>query len=307
MRKLLLYAVLASLLCSTGIAGASDAVPSEAISGFGLLKVYSTDHPVILRADGEPYYSNVTKFVGRDYYFAVKLKNGYSDEMSYGTLTVMNSGLRYRLTPGGSSEKFCSYNVEGSESLSDLAGQKVMWNLYTSPDVIVGAAVIPENVSALSLYIAEEEIMPYVKINHNSSSSSIGRVDVYFVRSGDSKPAALGDSVVMVYVNKDMGYYYPSTSYEFTNFNKPVRNSFYLGYYESELHSLTVEYEKGGARYIWNFVPEYGSYSSIERGKLELENQPLTLKTGEAVDIEIKLPAGYDLAEGSSCRELDFL
>lgn len=181
MRKIVLWTVLASLLW--GGALASDAVPSEAISGFGLYKVYSTDHPVILRADGEPYYNDVTKFVGYDGFLAAKLKDGYSGEMPYGTLTVMNSGIQYRLTPGGGSNNFCEYDVQGIESLAELAGQKVMWNLYTSPDVIVGAAVIPEYIFSLSEDIAEEEIVPYVKINHESNSSRwIGRVDLYFVR-----------------------------------------------------------------------------------------------------------------------------
>ena len=227
---------------------------------------------MILRADGEPYYNNVTKFVGYDGFLAAKLKDGYSGEMPYGTLTVMNSGLKYRLAPGGSSNNFCEYNVQGMGRLAELAGQKVMWNLYTSPDVIVGAAVIPEYIFSLSEDIAEEEIVPYVKINHQDGNSSyIGRVDLYFVKSGDTTPVALGDSVVRVYVNgSSTGGYW--NSYEFTNFNKPVRNSFNLDWYESSLRSMTVEYEKNGAKYIWNFVPQYGSYSSIEWGKLALEN-----------------------------------
>ncbi len=154
MRKLLLCAVLASLLCGAGIAGASDAVSSDVITGFGLLRVYSTDHPVILRADGEPYHYNVTKFVGIDVGLAAKIKSGYTGAMPYGTLTAMNSGVRYLLMPGGSSGNLCGYDVQDM-ILSDFAGQKVMWNVYTSPDVIVGAAEIPEYVSALSIDIAD--------------------------------------------------------------------------------------------------------------------------------------------------------
>ncbi|MBQ7214558.1 MAG: hypothetical protein IJS39_01070, partial [Synergistaceae bacterium] len=170
-----------------GGALASDSVSSEAISGFGLLKVYSTDHPVILRSDGAPYYNNVTKLVGIDVSLAAKIKSGYSGEMPYGTLTGMSSGIQYRLTHGDSSGNFYEYNVQGIDSLSDLAGQKVMWNVYTSPDVIVGAAVIPEDVSAYSVDIVAGTILPYVKINHdNNSENRIGRIDVYFVMSGDT-------------------------------------------------------------------------------------------------------------------------
>ena len=301
MRKIVLWTILASLLWG-GIALASDAVPSEAVLGFGLVKTYSTDHPVILRADGEPYYANVTKFIGTDVSLAAKLKGGYSGDVPYGTLTAMSSGLRYMLTPGygsmpgESARNFRGYNVQGIRSLTELAGQKVMWNIYTSPDVIVGAAEIPEDVSAYSMNIAKDSIVPYVKINHGSYSSSIGRIDVYFVRSGDTKPVALGNTTVNVYVNgSSIKGYYPD--FVFTNFNKPVRNSFYLGRDESSMRSMTVEYEMNGARYIWNFVPQYGASSSIELGKLALENQPLTLKTGESVDIEIKIPARYNLSE----------
>ncbi len=250
-----------------------------------------------MRADGEPYYSNVTKFVGIDVGLAAKIKGSYTGDLPYGTLTSMSSGIRYMLTPNETFGNFCGYDVQGVESLASLAGQKVMWNVYTSPDVIVGAAVIPEDVSAYSVDISNGAIIPYVKINHDSYNASyIGRVDLYFVRSGDSTPVALGDTTVKVYVNDNsLNGSYPY--YQFTNFNKAVRNSFTLNTYEEDFKSMTVEYEKDGAKYIWNFVPAYGTYSSIEWGKLALENQPLTLKTGESVDIEIKIPARHDLSE----------
>ncbi len=86
---------------------------------------------------------------------------------------------------------------------------------------------------------------------------------MYFVRSGDTTPVALGDSTVRVYLNGNSidGF---DRSYEFTNFNKAVRNSFSLNEDESSLESLSVEYIKDGAKYIWNFIPAYGAYSSIE-------------------------------------------
>ena len=269
MRKIVLWTVLASLFWGGG-ALASESISSEAILGFGLLRTYSTDHPVILRPDREPYYANVTKFVGTEVSLAAKLKGGYSGDVPYGTLTAMISGLQYRLVPGyrlmpgENSGNFRGYDIHDIDSLSELAGQKVMWNLYTSPDVIVGAAVIPEDVSAYSMDIATGSIVPYVKLNYlHGLSNSIGRVDLYFVRSGDSTPVALGDSTVKVYLNgSSTNGNYPY--FVFTNFNKAVRNSFYLGRDESDLSSMTVEYEMNGAKYIWNFVPQYGAFSSIE-------------------------------------------
>ena len=301
--------VFASILCGAGTAGAFDAVSSDVIAGFGLFRTYSTDHPVILRADGEPYYAGTTKFVGYDIGFAAQIKNGYSGDMPNATLTFMDSGLRTILTPEESSGDLYTYTAQG-QTLSELAGQRVMWNLYTSPDVVVGAAVMP-NVSALSEDISAGAIVPYVKLNHeNGRANHIGRVDLYFVKSGDSAPAALGDSVVKVYLNGS-SLNSSAPDYEFTNFSKPVRNSFYLDYDESELRSMTVEYIKNGTKYIWNFVPAHGTYSSIEWGKLALENQPLTLKTGESLDIEVKIPARIDLSsyfdEYSFYDESDFL
>ena len=292
MRKLFLWAVLASLLCGAGAASAIDAVPSEAITGFGLYKVYSTDHPVILRADGEPYYGDVKKLVGTEIFFAAKVKDGYSGAMPHGTLTDRGSGFYYRLSPYYSSrENIYRYYASGFD-LSESAGHKVMWNILTSPDVTVGAAVIPE-VSTLSREIAPNEVVPYVRINH--ASGNVYRVDLSFVRSGDwSTPVALGDTTVRVYLNNsDYGYW---DSWEFTNFNKAVRKSFTLYQEESSVRNFSVEYEKDGAKYIWNFVPMFGG-SGIEWGKLDLANQPLTISADSSVDIVIKLPAKANLSK----------
>ena len=309
MRKVFLWAMLAVFVCSAGVAfGADEPVPStppdtpaeltissDALLGFGLYKIYSTDQPVILRVDGEPYFGNVKKFVATDVNLAAKVKADYiysSYTMPHGTLTDTATGLRYMLNPGEWRGNFCDYNV--NTELSNLAGHKVMWNLYTSPDVIVRAAVIPET-SALSVGIADDEIVPYVKINHSPNSSSIGRIDLYFVKSGDwSTPVALGDTTVKIEARNSYDYY--AREY-FTNFNKAVRNSFWLGWDESRLQSLTVEYDKDGARYIWNFTPLFGAYSSIEFGELALENQPITITAGSSLDVTLKLPGRVDLTE----------
>ena len=306
MRKVFLWAVLAVFVCSAGVAFGADTpssssavlpVSSDALLGFGLYKVYSTDQPVLLRADGEPYFGNVKKFTATDVVLAAKVKAVYANSsytMPRGTLTDTATGLRYRLDPNNWRGNFCEYRVNAD--LSTLAGHKVMWNLYTSPDVAVGAVVIPEALT-LSQNIANDEIVPYVKINHDSGGSYIGRVDLYFVKSGDwSTPVALGDSTVKVYVNGS-SLNYDSPRAEFTNFNKPIRSSFLLGWDESELQSLTVEYDKDGAKYIWNFTPMFGSYSSIDFGELALENQPVTITAGSSLDVTIKLPGKSDLTD----------
>lgn len=311
MRKVFLWAMLAVFVCSAGVAfGADEPVPStppdtpaeltissDALLGFGLYKVYSTDQPVLLRADGEPYFGNVKKFTATDVVLAAKVKAAYANSsytMPRGTLTDTSTGLRYRLDPNNWRGNFCEYRVNAD--LSTLAGHKVMWNLYSSPDLVVGAAVIPESLT-LSQNIANDEIVPYVKINHNSSGSYIGRIDLYFVKSGDwSTPVALGDSTVKVYVNGS-SLNYDSPRAEFTNFNKPIRSSFFLGWDESELQSLTVEYDKDGAKYIWNFTPMFGSYSSIDFGELALENQPIKITAGSSLDVTLKLPERADLTD----------
>ena len=290
--------MLASFFCGAGIAVASEAVPSEAILGFGLLKTYSTDQPVILRVDEDPYYDNVTKLVGIDFDFAAQIKKGYTGALPYGTLTDMDTKTRYMLTPNEPSGNISMYDVQGIDSLSNFAKSKVMWNVYTSPDVIVAATTIPEDISAYTVSVDKGTIVPYVKINHNSDIEGLlGRVDVYFVQSGDKTytPVALGDTTVNVYINNSS----KSTSapdFQFTNFNKAVRNSFNFNCVESEISGLTVEYVKDGAKYIWNFVPKYQDEAEIDLGELALENQPLTLTTGTSKDITIKIPARYDLS-----------
>lgn len=248
--------------------------------------------------DEDPYYDNVTKLVGIDFDFAAQIKKGCTGALPYGTLTDMDTKTRYMLTPNEPSGNISMYDVQGIDSLSNFAKSKVMWNVYTSPDVIVGATTIPEDISAYTVSVDERTIVPYMKINHNSDIEGLlGRVDVYFVQSGDKTytPVALGDTTVNVYIDNSS----KSTSapnFQFTNFNKAVRNSFNLNCVESEFSGLTVEYVKDGAKYIWNFVPKYQDEAEIDLGELALENQPLTLTTGTSKDITIKIPARYDLS-----------
>ena len=296
MRKLFLWVVLALLVCSAGIASAFDAAPSDAFTGFGIQKVYSTDNPVIIRADGEPYYSDVKTLQCIGLNLAARVKDGYTGNYPSGTLTLMGSGIRYALAPLDLEDTLCTYYVPGI-NLSSLAGEKIMWNLYTSPDVTAGSAVIPDT-AKLTLPVAKNEIVPCIKLSRSDNNASvISRADLFFVRSGDwSKAVSPGVSAVRVYVNtsSESG---ASAYATFTNFNKPVRNSFSLNIYESGLDSLAVEYEKDGAKYIWNFKLSHGAYSAIEWGKLSLDAQPLTLKAGETAKIDVKIPARYNLAE----------
>ena len=74
MRRVFLWLVLALFVCSAGVAFAADSgtdttivaptpdssevqqLPSEALLGFGVFNVYSTDQPIILRGDNTLYY-----------------------------------------------------------------------------------------------------------------------------------------------------------------------------------------------------------------------------------------------------------
>ena len=298
-----------------GGALASDAVPSEAILGFGLLKTYSTDQPVILRADGNPYYDNVKKLVGVDMALAAKIKSGYTGDLPYGTLTD-NSAGRYVLSPNTPSGNYALYDVDGVDSIAGtFAGQKVMWNVYTSPNVIVGAVQIPEDVSVYSMDVTSNTVVPYVKINHESTGTDkLSRIDLYFVNRGDENytPVALGDTTVSVYLDSSSRDD-DTPDFQFTNFNKAVRNSFSIdSMYEGSFSSMTVEYIKDGAKYIWNFVPQYQGTvddDAIGFGDLALSNQPFTLTAGESQDIEITIPGRYDLSSyfSGSYTESDFV
>lgn len=114
MRKLLFGAILALLFCYQAFAVTPASTEFE---GFGLLKVFSTDHPVILRADGEPYYNNVHRFIATGLHLAARLRNSNNNyaihnyDMPYGTLTDMASGMRYRLAPANWFGNFYRYTL----------------------------------------------------------------------------------------------------------------------------------------------------------------------------------------------------
>ena len=282
MRKLFLRAVLVLIFCSADAASAYDPVPSEAVTGFGLYTVYMPNTAVTLSADAAPSYSGI-RTLNANTYLAAKLKDDYSGIRPYGTLTDMVSGLQYTLAPDGNIDNFCTYSIP-----SALRGHKVMWNVFTSPDVRVGSAVIPET-SALSREITQNDIVPYVRINRTRGSNNIGRVDVSFVRFGQHTPAAFGSGTVNVYIN---GYVYHNTvygysdSYSFTNFTNPIRDSFYVNMPKSELRNIIVEYEKNGAAYIWEFQ-DTDLYEDTSIDWEKLETDPFTLSADSSVDVEI--------------------
>ena len=308
MRKVFLWAMLVVFTCWTGVAwsassGTSEApsMPSDAFAGVGLHKVYITENPVILRADGEPFYSSTDKFVGKTVYLAAQIKNEYAGKgysMPQGTLTDTR-GMRYGLSPSQLVSNifynyapvfpYSSYNFE----IDAFTGSKVMWNIFTSPDVTVGAAVIPDT-GTFSEDIANDAIVPYVKITNDSSNSSyIGRIDLYFVRSGDWSIPVPAPAPMVKLTAKPR--YYSDISKTFTNFGRTMRNSMTLSLYESYLNSIEVEYVKDGSTYIWQFEPKYASSSYINWGELAHSSYPFTVTAGDSADITITLPGGTDL------------
>ena len=291
MRKLFLWALLASALLSAG-----NAYASETFSAFGLYKVYSSDNPVILRADGEPYYSNVKNLQCVNISLAARLNDTDLVYLPLGTLTDTNTGLRYMLTPGSLTDNLCEYYTSGL-SLRYFEGHKVLWNIFTSPDVTAGSAAIPA-MSSLNQTLANDAVVPHLRLSRSDGDiPTVGRLDFCFVKSGDwNSPVVPPVRNVNIYINGSSLNDYPAYT-ELTGLTKAVRTSIALNMSESSLESVAVEYEKDGAKYIWNFQPSYGAYSGIEWGKLALDSQPLTIRAGASEKIDIKIPARYNLAE----------
>lgn len=319
MRKFFLLTVLVMILCVTCTVSSGAEVPSNPFSGFGLCYEYVTSGSVRLRIDGEPDYSGVQQFKPNGVSLGGTVRKDYeSNVLPLGTLTVVSSdrfpdGQNYYISPiglysynyGSYAGTFQGYNV-GSfyYGIQYLAGSKILWNLYTSPDVTVGSAVIKKISELEPISIDVNDIVPFVRVNHRDDKpDEIGRIDLWFVKSGDwSVPVAVNlPSVTLgVVMNWD------SPSHTFTEFSKPypVRQSHYFEMTEDLLQGVTVSYMKDGKNFTWNFEPVGGHFSSINWGDLALSEQPLTLKTGESKDITIKIPSWYKFSLSSDAVEV---
>ena len=301
MRKIFVCVMAAMMVFTAAVTHAAE-VPANPFSGFGLYTSYVTSGSVKLNAVGLPDYSEVKSFRGDGVTLGGTLKPGAdTSSLPVGTVTILsgdNAGKRYRFTPGGSSRgsSFVGYNADysyydsyGNYHSGELpAGSRVMWNLYTSPDVVAGAADIKSASDIDPVSIGRNDIVPFVKSTQTSSYTY--RYDVYFVKSGDwGVPVAVDyDSVA---VN---GYVVPDFSNPY-----PVRHTIGRSYYYDT--TIAVTCTKGRASYTWNF--ELTS-SLIEWGKLSLDLQPFTLKAGESQTVTVKLPSRYDLREAYASADI---
>ncbi|MBR0257109.1 MAG: hypothetical protein IJQ58_05170 [Synergistaceae bacterium] len=321
MSKFCSWALLVVLLCTACVAQASE-VPSNPFSGFGLYYTYVTSGSVTLKDDGRADYSGVNCFVAGDVLFGGMVKKDYSGtgDLPLGTLTVLSGdsyyqGRNFRLAqseyrnsnsngtnPDGTpytpelspyAGQFIDYGISNytNDFLGAMSGNRVMWNIYTSPDVVEGAGVIHEAADMKPINIGKNDIVPFIKVIRDDNSR---RYDLYFVRSGDwETPVAANIPVVSV------------NDREYTDFAKPypvrttIGNSY--SYYYS---TYRISYFKDNAKYTWVFEPETQRYSEIEWRKLDLTKQPLTLKTGTTENITIKLPSVLKLSRDFASEDM---
>ncbi|MBR1658052.1 MAG: hypothetical protein IJ697_06260 [Synergistaceae bacterium] len=317
MRRFCFWAMLAVMLCTAGIAGAADSVPPNPFSGFGIYTSYVTSGSITLSSSGLPDYSGVKVLKADSLRFGGKFRDNWKGNIQFprGTLTVVSSdspyqGRKYPLESTYSdvvnseympdySGRFIDYRIMYSSGIEEFIGGKVMWNLYTSPDIITGSAIVPKIEELKSVSIGKNDIVPFIKLTPNNSRYT---GELYFVKSGDwGVPVAVNIPVVTVRGNYSGGSYNDFTK------SVPARITLEDSYLYGD--ELEVSYERGNALYTWKFkVPEYRSSSSIEWRDLELAKQPLTLKTGDKKSITIKLPSALklsdDFADSEAVREM---
>ncbi|MBQ7592789.1 MAG: hypothetical protein IJU48_00370 [Synergistaceae bacterium] len=296
MRKLFVWLMLL-VLALTSCAFGAETVYSD----FGIYRSVWPDESVIIRPDGVPYYGNIQKFTAGDPFLAFKVSGDdyYSSQAPSGTLIVSSGDARfegnhYMLTPNWTmthgSERFYRYYL-GGNNLSNLEGSKIFWNLYTSPDITVGNAIVPGEPQERN--ISTSEIIPYVILN--KSADVIQTISVSFVKSGDLTTAVDPEISKVQVVMYGYGWSNRLVNETFTDFSGTKVIS--VDRLDSDWRNMQVLYEQDGELYTWEFVPYGESVSGIEWGELDLTKQPLTLTSGTSKDITVKLPASLVLED----------
>ena len=310
MRKLFFVLIIIALIFSSCASWAEDTslFPSEALEAldsFGVHMTYKTNSSVVLRSGKTPYYANVTSYEAQKVSLAGKRKKGdydYYSELPHGTLTVISgdnspsssltpslSGTHYPLSPTygiGIVDYICG---NWYEEFDQLAGQRVMWNIYTSPDITVGSMTVPV-VSEVSIPV--NGIVPCLELIRDDENNQefIHRARLYFTELGKTEAVDVND------VSR--------IRYTLTNKNgDTLRNEVYSDFDsemmfgvevpEDDFGNITIEYDKGLTTYIWTF--EFmGIESTYELGVLD-EERPLKLQLDETKEITIKLPSTLEL------------
>ena len=296
MKKLFFMWVIIALIFSTCMSWADDSsvqpefFPSEALEAleaFGPHMTYQTNSSVVLRSGEKPYYANVTSYDGRRVSLAGLKKNtNYYGDLPYGTLTVISgddssSGSHYPLMPSWGF-KIIDYTYAHWDILESLAGQRVMWNIYASPDVFVGSMTVPE---ASEISIPVSGIVPCVELITDESGQAFNSAKIFFTEFGKTESVD----------TKIPRLHYMLTAKD----GNSLRNETWIDFSgevvtgvelpEDDFGNITIEYDIGLTTYIWTF--EFmGVKSTYEFGLLD-DEKPLKLKYGETKEITIKLPS----------------
>lgn len=305
MRRLLcvwVFIALTILPCTSWAEDESSQL--EALDDFGMHMTYKTDASVILRSGTTPYYSNVKNYTCQDVYLAGRAKSGYSGRLPYGTLTAVkgndsSAGTHYPLRPSdygidsSNPNRIVSYILPDGRTINDFTGQRVMWNVYTSPDVKVGAATVK---SSGDISEAVSGIAPYIELVSTDENNpyNIQQVKLHFVTFGRTESLDLTSADIprVVFI-----YYHKANDGSVQQWNNEMYNDFSgeatfhvggSGTPVSELSSIVIEYDYGINTYIWTF--EYrGPDSTADLGVLD-ETVPLEMTEGTSMEVTIKLP-----------------
>ena len=212
-------------------------------------------------------------------------------------------------------------------SISALTGTKVYWNLNmpalgSEDKVLMGGAIVPSDTKTAY----DRAIVPYVKLE-TDSKDLITKINVYFVRSGDTlaAPVAPGPDVSAVrvsfsgnyarrYENWDGSGGYSSYGYgEYNGRESYSDNGGSVLKYEISkipddspddgdnkarayyygLNEVTVEVDKGYDTYRWTFCPADREFRNVDWGEY-LSNSTIKIVSGDTIDVFVQgLPDTY--------------
>ena len=316
MRKFILCMTMLSLLI---VPYAAFAVTTNPYSDFELkYDSYEIDNSVIIRDDGGNYYGDTTGYRVNpwDFNFVATISGDFtSKDLPFGTLTFLGSNdvesnqilIRPNLY-NFSDDKTKTVKYYANGYTGQWTGQRAMYNLNTSPDIMVGAFDIPEEGR---ISFDADEIVPYVRINYSKDVEGTlmlnlpESVELSFVKYGDwDTPIATDFS----HVNISFEYGEEFTSGEDVHdYRRDSVNEHYdnfegtetivLGEEDSDfvatyrdIYDIRVTYVKDGTQYTWRFE-RGGKEFEIDWGELALENGPLEIVAGEEKEITLKLPS----------------
>ncbi len=170
---------------------AAFALNTPPFSEFKAVNTYKTDGNIMLHVPENDtdysfsYYQNVKQFDFESYRFDGKLNRNYN-EVPDGSLTVLggnDSGTRiplYSVYNGQKSGEFVPYWVPETERDS-LLGKRVMWNIPTEIDLLVGSTKLPAK--GTSKAIETNATVPYIE--PIIIDGAVKAIDLRFIKRGD--------------------------------------------------------------------------------------------------------------------------